>query len=73
MIDTSFKRLTGLTEHAMLLNWFAQAGLVSKSELQDDMAYMNDDKRLEKEIDIVSKAFGLPHLSNALVKPHAAL
>jgi hypothetical protein len=57
MIDRSFKKLTGLTEHAMLLNWFAQAGLASKSELQDDIAYMNDDKRLEKEIGLVEKEF----------------
>lgn len=57
MIDRSFKKLTGLTEHAMLLNWFAQAGLVSKSDLQEDIKYMNDDTRIKKEIGIVRKEF----------------
>ena len=57
MIDRSFKNLTGLTEHAMLLNWFAQAGLVSKSDIEDDIQYMNDERRLEKEISIVRKEF----------------
>lgn len=65
MIDRSFKKLTGLTEHAMLLNWFAQAGLVNKSDIQDDIRYMNDDTRIEKEIGIVRKEFNrLP-----LIKP----
>ena len=59
MIDTSFKKLTALTEHAMLLNWFAQAGLVSKSDLEEDIAYMNDDNRVQKEIDIINHTFNL--------------
>ena len=53
MIDRSFKKLTGLTEHAMLMNWFAQAGLVSKSDIHDDINYMNDERRLEEEIRLV--------------------
>jgi len=59
MIDQSFKKLTGLTEHAMLLNWFAQAGFVNKSEIEEDIKYMNDENRVEKEIGIVMKEFGL--------------
>lgn len=59
MIDRSFQKLVGLTEHAMLLNWFAQADLIDKSELEADINYMNDKNRVQKDIDIVMKRFGL--------------
>lgn len=53
MIDKSFKQITGFSEHALLLNWFIQAGVVSKETLREDFEYMNDDERIEKEIRIV--------------------
>ncbi|MFC1738289.1 hypothetical protein ACFL1G_04465 [Planctomycetota bacterium] len=53
LIDKSFKRVTGLSEHALLCNWFAQSGFVSKEEIRSDFNYMNDDTRIDKEIRIV--------------------
>ncbi len=60
MIDKSFKKVTGLSEHALLLNWFIQAGFLDKNELADDIEYMNDDQRINKEISIIWDEFDLP-------------
>jgi hypothetical protein len=49
LIDESFKKATGTTEHALLTNWFVQAGYISKEEVAEDFQYMNDDERVQKE------------------------
>lgn len=60
MIDKSFKKVTGVSEHGLLINWFAQAGFASKEELEADFNYMNSDERINKEIGRVFDTFGLP-------------
>ncbi|UCD30376.1 MAG: hypothetical protein JSV03_07880, partial [Planctomycetota bacterium] len=62
MIDKSFKRITGASEHALLFNWFIQAGIVSKEELEEDFNYMNDDGRIDKEIKIALEKLELPSI-----------
>jgi hypothetical protein len=59
VIDKSFKRAAGFSEHALLCNWFVQAGIVSKEVIQDDFAYMNDEARIDKEILKVLDEFDL--------------
>jgi hypothetical protein len=59
MIDRSFKRVTGMTEHALLLNWFVQNGFATKEQLQKDFDYMNNDERINKEIGIVCQELDL--------------
>lgn len=41
----------------MLLNWFAQSGMVSKAVIADDIRYINDDQRIEKEVGLVRTHF----------------
>lgn len=60
MIDKSFKKITGLSEHALLINWFIQAGFADKKALADDFTYMNDDQRINNEIRIIWDTFDLP-------------
>ena len=60
MIDKSFKKVTGISEHGLLVNWFAQAGFASKQELKEDFDYMNSDDRIKKEIERVFEAFDMP-------------
>lgn len=60
MIDKSFKKVTGISEHGLLVNWFIQAGFASKKELEEDFNYMNDDNRIKKEIEKVFDEFQLP-------------
>lgn len=60
MIDKSFKKVTGISEHGLLFNWFIQAGFATRQELEDDFKYMNDDNRINKEIDVIRERFNLP-------------
>ena len=60
LIDRSFKKVTGITEHGLLCNWFAQAGFVTKDEIADDFNYMNDDNRVDNENQVVFKKLNLP-------------
>ena len=60
LIDRSFKKVTGITEHGLLCNWFAQAGFVTKDEIADDFTYMNDDNRVDNENQVVFKKLNLP-------------
>ncbi len=68
MIDKSFKKITGTSEHALLTNWFVQSGLICKDDIAEDFHYMNDDERIKKEMKLVCEKFGLSEdqLSNML-------
>jgi len=61
-IDKSFKRVTGFSEHALLCNWFAQAGIVSRETIKEDFEYMNNEDRINKEIERVKEEFEMKDL-----------
>lgn len=48
LMDASFKKFMGITEHALLCNWFAQTGLIPKEELEQDIKYYNSNEQIEK-------------------------
>jgi len=59
LTDQSYKKVVGITGHALLSNWFVQAGLASKEDLEEGMAYLNDDERIEREVKEVFEELGL--------------
>ena len=59
LTDRSCKNTVGIGAHAGLCNWFVQAGLVSKEEVAGQMKYLEDDGRIQEEIEKVFREFGI--------------
>jgi hypothetical protein len=59
LTDKSCKNTVGIGAHSALCNWFVQVGLVSKEDVADAMKYLEDDNRIEEEIQKVYKEFHL--------------
>jgi len=60
LINKSYKKAVGIAKNAAICNWFVQTGFVSKKELEADMQYLNDDKRIEKEVQMVFDELRIP-------------
>ncbi|MFI4912707.1 MAG: hypothetical protein ACIAQZ_13665 [Sedimentisphaeraceae bacterium JB056] len=59
LTDKSCQKTVGIGAHAALCNWFVQTGIVSKQDVAEEMKYLEDKQRIQEEIDIVYKKFGL--------------
>ncbi len=59
LTDKSCKNTVGIGAHSALCNWFVQTGLVSKQDVADEMKYLEDDRRIEEEIQKVNREFKL--------------
>lgn len=59
LTDKSCKNTVGIGAHSALCNWFVQVGLVSKEEVAEEMKYLEDDHRIEEEIQKVHEKFKL--------------
>jgi hypothetical protein len=60
LIDKSVKDIVGITKHGLICNWFAQAGLISKKDLEDDFLYIENEERVEKEIKRIFHELDIP-------------
>lgn len=60
LVDKSYKEIVGITKHGLICNWFAQAGLISKEDLEDDFLYMENEERVEKDIKKVLDELDIP-------------
>ena len=60
LIDKSCKDIVGITKHGLICNWFVQAGLISKEDLEDDFLYIENEERVEKDIKKVFDELDIP-------------
>lgn len=64
LIDYSFRKTAGVSEHGILCNYAIQNGIVTKEEAADDLAYFNDEKRLLREANKVLAELGIEPLDS---------
>ena len=57
--DRSCKDTVGIGAHAILCNWFVQTGLVSKEDVAEEMRYLDDDGRIQEEMQKIYEEFGM--------------
>lgn len=59
LIDISFKKLLGITKRGLLHNWLVQTGLKTKEDFKEDFEYLEDESRLQNDVDRVFKKLAI--------------
>jgi hypothetical protein len=62
LIDYSFAKTTGVSEHGILLNYSVQDGTITRDEGASDFAYYNDGDRMVAEANKVLEHMGIEQL-----------